>query len=130
MASIVAKCVFENDDLLRSDYGLGHRERMNEIRKELHNKDYAMGQMEADFAGSDWASPKTSDFCHFLRECYEPEERVQMLKTLKRCNCCSRHTHYRDLPYKPADAVQESKVRECTCTCRHYLRLFKRANLT
>lgn len=131
MASIATN-VFGSDDLLRLVYGfgdVGHRERMTEIRKELHNEDYVIDQMTADFVGSDWCSPKQSDFICFLRECYTPEERQQMKTCLLRCKCCSRHSHYKDLNYKPDNAVPESKTKNCNCNCRHYARVFKRNNL-
>jgi len=128
----MAKNVFQSDDLLRMVYGfgdVGHRKQMNEIRKELLNEDYVIGQMTADFAGSDWASPKQSDFIHFLIECYTQEERNAMKRCLLRCHCCSRHAHYKKRTYKPWDPVPESKTKECLCDCRHYTRVFNRYNL-
>jgi hypothetical protein len=129
----MASTVFQND-LLRLVYGfgdVGHRERMNEVRKELRNKEYSIGRIVADFAESDWASTSSSDFVLFVRECYTPDERQQMKTCLLRCKCCSRHSHYKDLKHKPDDAVPESEdpTEECPCSCRHYARLFKRNNL-
>jgi hypothetical protein len=128
----MATSVIGSDDLLRLVYGfgdVGHRERMTEIRKELHNEDYAMAQMTSDFIGSDWCSRKQSDFILFLQECYTQEERNSMKQHLLRCKCCSRHAHYKDVAYKPSNPVPESKTKNCGCNCRHYTRLFKRYNL-
>jgi hypothetical protein len=128
----MATSVIGSDDLLRLVYGfgdVGHRERMTEIRKELHNEDYAMAQMTADFVGSDWCSPKQSDFILFLQECYTQQERNAMKQHLLRCKCCSRHAHYKDIAYKPANPAPESKTKNCNCDCRHYTRVFNRYNL-
>ena len=119
--------MFESEYLL--DGFEEHRERMSEVRKEIQCKDYAIYQMEADFAGSEWASPKTCDFVYFVRDCYTPQERLKMKKKLMLCHCCSRHSHYKDLKHKPDHPVPESKIKECKCSCRHYARIFKRTNL-
>jgi hypothetical protein len=83
----------------------------------------------ASFAQSDYCDRKASVFALYLRDCFTREERQAMKKRLKRCHCCSRHSHYKHQRFKPADAVPESKVRECGCNCRHYFRWFERNDL-
>jgi len=45
--------------------------------------------------------------------------------SMKWCRCCSRHSHYKNVPFKPVDSLPESKcLCNCTCPCRHLYRLF------
>ena len=125
----MAKCVFESDDLLRTIYGfgdVGHRERMNRIVIETGIEDIIR-----DYIYSDYCERTSSAFVFFLKDCFDQEERDDMMVRLKRCHCCSRHSHYKDISRKPAVPVPESAliVDQCFCNCRHYTRLFKRHNL-
>jgi hypothetical protein len=61
----------------------------------------------------------------------EPWETPQSFaKRLLRCRCCSRHSHYKTLPYKPEHPVPESLcMDECMCNCRHLYRRFQDCGL-
>uniref|UniRef100_A0A6C0AHG7 Uncharacterized protein n=1 Tax=viral metagenome TaxID=1070528 RepID=A0A6C0AHG7_9ZZZZ len=60
-----------------------------------------------------------------LRGMYDEKYLRQFSLSMKWCRCCSRHSHYKNVPFKPADPLPESKRTEaCPCTCRRMLRLF------
>ena len=61
-------------------------------------------------------------FIDFVNECFKPQSYA---KQLLRCHCCSRHSHYKALPYKPQHPLPESLyIQECLCNCRHLYRRF------
>ena len=69
-------------------------------------------------------STSISSMIRFVKT-YPPEARRRMLGRLRRCRCCSRHSHYKDVPYKPEFPVPESKqVGRCYCRCRAWYREF------
>jgi hypothetical protein len=84
-------------------------------------------QVIADYVGSDWCDRKESVFILFVKDCYSPEERAEVMEGLMGCGCCSRHKQFKDVRHKPPDAVCETK--DCKCNCRHYARVFKRNDL-
>lgn len=104
-----------------------HQERMKQVMRDIGS--HGIEDIVTEFVHSDYCSRKESDFVHFLTDGFTQAERSDMLVRLKRCHCCSRHTHYKNVPFKPADAVPESKKVECFCNCRHYTRLFARKTL-
>jgi len=101
-----------------------HRELMNRVRFRT-----GISDVVSEYAESDYCDSKEYVFVLFIQDCYTQEERNEMKQRLIRCHCCSRHSHYKDVKYKPEDAVPESKVHECNCNCRHYTRMFTRNNL-
>ena len=65
-------------------------------------------------------------FVEYLQE-YEEDELRVFSNAMKRCRCCSRHSHYKTEP-KPEEPVPESKRVygiQCACSCRHMYRLFR-----
>lgn len=110
-------------------YKLAHEDRMKPVFAQFAYP-RNLNQAVSDYVASDWVSPKEADFVLFLRECYTHQELTEFKAKLKGCRCCSRHSHYRDVRYKPTTAVPESKKSiSCFCHCRHYLRLFDRTHL-
>jgi hypothetical protein len=73
---------------------------------------------------------ETPHLVEYLQETYDEEQLRQYSLHMKWCRCCSRHSHYKNVP-KPADPLPESKRvyknghLECACKCRHLYRLFK-----
>ena len=66
----------------------------------------------------------------YIQETYSVEQVYNFSFSMLWCRCCSRHSHYKTVPYKPANPVPESKsVCDCACPCRHVYRLFKSNNL-
>jgi len=59
----------------------------------------------------------------YIRDEYDKEDRQELLNRLERCQCCSRHRHYKEVKHKPADPVPESRVDKCGCECRHWYRI-------
>lgn len=106
-----------------------HRDALTPILREICVNCVGVNNEVGEFVNSDYCDRKSSAFVIFLKDCYTPDERRLMMQRLMRCKCCSRHSHYKDLKYKPDDAVPESKDKGCQCNCRHYARLFKRNNL-
>jgi len=60
----------------------------------------------------------------YLQETYDEGELRQFSLSMKWCRCCSRHSHYKNVPFKPADPLPESKLVECRCPCRRLYRVF------
>jgi hypothetical protein len=124
-ASTMAKLVFDNSDLLYKIYSFGDvaREKMAQIEF----PENSICDVVDAYVDSEYCDRKESCFVLFLRDCYTVEQRRGFAKRLLRCQCCSRHTHYKTIPFKPADPVPESKKMEtCYCPCRHYYRLLRR----
>jgi len=124
----MAKLVFDNSDLLYKIYGFGDvgREKMAQIEFPRTN----ICDVVSEYCNSDYHDRKESNFILFLRDCYTVEERREFALRLRRCRCCSRHSHYKDLQYKPDDPVPESKKADrCYCPCRHYYRKFHKCQL-
>jgi hypothetical protein len=124
----MAKLVFDNSDLLYKIYAFGDvgREKMAQIEFPRTNINDVVGE----YCESDYHDRKESHFILFLRECYTVEERREFATRLRRCRCCSRHSHYKSLPFKPTNPVPESKQTDlCYCPCRHYYRKFYKCQL-
>jgi len=120
----MASKVFENIDLVRAIYGFGpeHRQLWSQVvlRKTIHD-------IMDEFCNSPYYTRKASAFIDFLKEYYSLKERREIVGRLRLCHCCSRHSHYKDLPVKPVDPVPESKrVDTCHCNCRHTYRMLRR----
>jgi hypothetical protein len=61
-----------------------------------------------------------------LQEDYSDEQLSLYAEAMKRCRCCSRHSHYKNVPFKPNEPLPESKKNcDCACPCRRLYRLFK-----
>jgi len=123
----MASKVFQNIDLVRAIYGFGaeHRERWTEVVN--HFLETNIHEIVSEFCDSDYHDRKESAFLLFVKECYTPEERLGMLTRLRLCHCCSRHSHYKDVPYKPENPVPESNSLPCYCHCRHMYRKLSRS---
>ena len=63
-------------------------------------------------------------FVEHLEETYDKDQLRLFSLAMKWCRCCSRHSHYKNVPFKPADPLPESKRIECACKCRHLCRVF------
>ena len=60
-----------------------------------------------------------------LQDMYDDDALRVFAMSMKWCRCCSRHSHYKNVPFKPAEPVPESKhICDCACPCRHLYRLF------
>lgn len=116
--------VFNNRDLVQQIYSfgdVGHREKMSQIEFKT-----SIGEVVGEYAASDYVDRKEINFIYFVKDCYTEEERHELTQRLVRCHCCSRHSHYKEVRYKPDNPVPESKKLEaCQCNCRHYYRKFK-----
>ena len=60
----------------------------------------------------------------YLQETYDEGELRQFALSMKCCRCCSRHSHYKNVSFKPADPLPESRRVECACQCRRLYRVF------
>ena len=78
-----------------------------------------------------WMRHDETHLVEYLQDTYGEEQLRQYALHMKWCRCCSRHSHYKNVPFKPANPLPESKrvymngYLECTCKCRHLYRLFK-----
>ena len=73
---------------------------------------------------------ETPHLVEYLQETYGEEQLRRFSLSMKWCRCCSRHSHYKTVPFKPDDALPESNLGcQCSCPCRHMYRLFKRTGL-
>ena len=125
----MARKVFQSDDLTRIIYGYGdpkHREQMQRIRQEI--KDVILSKV-----------PKTYPYqCMATR--YWMQKRLEHFFQLKRCQCCSRHSHNKpnlkietryNHPWLIVDDrnvfVPECKnLGDCDCDCRREIRVLCR----
>jgi len=121
----MANKVFQSDDLTRIIYGYGdpkHREQMRRIRQEI--KGLILSKV-----------PKTYPYpCKMTRPWMEV--RLERFFRLKRCQCCTRHSHNKPnlqletrykIPYLIVDRrvalVPECKnLDNCDCDCRREIR--------
>jgi len=119
--------VFGNIDLVRMIYGFGdgHREKMARVVLKTNLED-----VMNEYCRSHYHTRKVSSFITFLKESYTVKKRRKLLGRLQLCHCCSRHSHYKDVPIKPDDPVPESKkVDICHCNCRHWYRVLRLAKV-
>jgi len=120
----MASKVFNDLDMVRMIYGFGgeHRELWSKVKLVTTIHDVV-----DEFCDSDYHDRKASAFILFVKDCYTLKERRKLLGRLRLCHCCSRHSHYKDMPYKPSDPVPESKkVETCHCNCRHTFRMLRK----
>jgi hypothetical protein len=124
----MASQVIRNMDLLQRIYefgDVGHREKMKKIAEQIELLTDISETISA-FCDSDYWDRKTIAYICFLKECYTMDERIEFSKRLLRCNCCSRHSHYKTVSFKPTNPVPEStNHKNCGCNCRFMYRRFK-----
>lgn len=71
----------------------------------------------------------TPHIINYIQDTYGEDQLQQYALSMKWCRCCSRHSHYKNVPFKPADPLPESKrvykngYLECACKCRHLYRM-------
>ena len=134
----MAKQVFAIPGLVEEIYDFGdvgrdvHRRKMLHIRDDLRFWFYNAARELEDSYSSDYACARTHmslfmsyGFISYVHENYSMDEIQDYAKYLKRCRCCSRHSHYKT-GTKPSNPVPESKfLTPCRCKCRYYYRLFQ-----
>jgi hypothetical protein len=126
----MAKQVFDNYDLVRQIYSFGdveHRKKMSRIRFSNH-----IHEMENCFHSTCFPlTMSTYALIEYMKKEFCEEDHRFYAKAFLRCRCCSRHSHYKDIP-KPEDPVPESRPNfeaYCNCSCRHWYRAFKQNGL-
>ena len=127
----MSKRVFAIHDLVEEIYDFGdvgrdkHRQKLELVLHELGLWFYdATQELENSHSSSDYPQYRV-DIVSYIEERPTVEKR-EYVKYLKRCRCCSRHSHYKT-DTKPDDPVPESKlVHPCHCNCRSYCRILSR----
>ena len=73
---------------------------------------------------------ETPHIVRCLQYTYSDDQLRLFSLSMKWCRCCSRHSHYKTLPFKPVAPLPESKpLCDCACPCRHLYRLFQSTGL-
>ena len=141
----MAKQVFDSHDLSEVIYAFSdqgreeHQEKHYHVCREIVCKkivqDTAFEDLIPEFYYwyyEDWMRHEdiTPHIVKCLQGTYIPKELRLFSLFMRWCQCCSRHIHYKTVPFKPADPVPESKnMNDCSCPCRHLYRFFKSTNL-
>jgi hypothetical protein len=129
----MATKVFQNDDLLRHIYGFGdptHREQMNMNFYEM--KAYTLSKVPEQYP---YSVPD-----HHVMNDENMRESLTRFFRLRRCMCCTRHTHNKPQLYlvkqetnswividRKIYYVPECKdLHDCECDCRHDMRQLAR----
>ena len=123
----MARKVFQNDDLLRHIYGYGdnHRDHMRRI----------CGELNPMLSKIPFQYPYTSNDAALMND-MNMQEMLMEFFFLRRCMCCTRHTHNKPkLWLEKRDSttwiatdlskihVPECKnLHDCDCVCRHQMR--------
>ena len=135
----MAKQVFNTYELSEMIYDFSdqgreqHQENQLLVCQEL-SPDMSFENLLPDFYYSYYENSmrhdETSHIVHYLPETYDHDELYRFSLAMKWCRCCSRHSHYKNVPFKSVEPLPESKALcNCSCRCRHLYRLFKSNNL-
>jgi len=104
-----------------------HQRCMDQLRYHIHI-DPSFEELLPDFYYGYYEKwmrrDETPHLVEYLQKTYDEDELRQFSLSMKWCRCCSRHSHYKNVPFKPADPLPESKRIECACKCRRLYRVF------
>ena len=129
-----AKQVFNNRELSEMIYDFSDQGREEHQNIQYHvcrqlSSDMSFDTLLPDFYhwyyDNTMRHDVTSHIVRYLQETYTDDELCVFSVSMKSCRCCSRHSHYKTVPFKPVDPLPESKhLCDCACPCRHLYRLF------
>lgn len=129
-----AKQVFDTHELAEMIYEFSdqgreeHQERHYDVCQQLL-PDRSFEELLPDFYhwyyDNTMRHDETPHLVRCLQETYSEDQLRIFSLYMKWCRCCSRHSHYKTLPFKPTAPLPESKpLCNCSCPCRHLYRLF------
>ena len=131
----MAKQVFDSHDLSELIYSFSkqgfdeHQEKHADVCEEIV-QDFSFEDLLPDYYEWYYESWMRHDETPHILEClritYTQDQLRLFSLSMRWCRCCSRHSHYKTVPFKPVNPVPESKcVCHCSCPCRHLYRFFK-----